>query len=150
MELALNQLKSKNRTYRRRVGRGNSSGRGTYSGRGIKGQKARSGANIRPGFEGGRTPLIRQLPKGRGFKSHRPKPAIVNLEALEKLFANQELVTPTKLAQKGLIRLTSEPVKILGQGKLTKTLTVEADAFSSAAKDAITKAGGQTKIRRSL
>lgn len=150
MELSLNQLQTKNRKHRRRVGRGSGSGRGTYSGRGMKGQKSRSGANIRPGFEGGRMPLIRQIPKSRGFTSRHPKSTVVNIGDLEKLFANNEQVTAAKMVDKGLLKKASQSVKILGNGELKKSLTVEADAFSKSAKDAITKAGGAIRIRRSL
>ncbi len=150
MELSLNQLQTKNRKHRRRVGRGSGSGRGTYSGRGMKGQKSRSGANIRPGFEGGRMPLIRQVPKSRGFKSRYEKATVVNIGDLEKTYANNELVTPAKLVEKGFLKTANQYVKILGNGELQKSLTVEANAFSKSAKDAITKAGGAIRIRRSL
>ena len=150
MEFSLNQLQTKNRKHRRRVGRGSGSGRGNYSGRGMKGQKSRSGANIRPGFEGGRMPLIRQIPKSRGFSSHYEKPSVVNISELEKIFANNEQVTPAKLAEQGILKKAKQYVKILGNGELHKSLTVEADAFSKTAKDAITKAGGTIRIRRPL
>ncbi len=148
MELSLNNLKRKPRRHRRRVGRGNSSGRGSYSGRGQKGQKSRSGGNIKPGFEGGRMPLIRQIPKSRGFKSWYEKPEVVNLNELDKNFKNDELVNALKLKAKGLIRRTDKAVKILGEGNLTKKLTIEADLFSKTAKDAIKKAGGEVKIKQ--
>lgn len=107
---------------RKRVGRGSGSGHGTYSGRGLKGQKARSGGNLRPGFEGGRMPLTRQLPKLRGFKSHRPKSQIVKLKDLEEAFKDGEVVSPKTLFEKRLIENPRGLVKILGGGKLTKKL----------------------------
>jgi large subunit ribosomal protein L15 len=147
MELALHNLKPNSRQRRRRVGRGNSSGRGTYSGKGIKGQNARSGGGVRPGFEGGRMPLIRQLPKSRGFRSQFPKFEIVNLGTLERNFQPNELITPAKLLNKKLITGPGSRIKVLGSGRLTKKFTIIADAFSKAAQSAIKKAGGSIKAR---
>ncbi|MFA6198494.1 MAG: 50S ribosomal protein L15 [Patescibacteria group bacterium] len=147
MELALHNLKPNSRKRRRRVGRGNSSGRGTYSGKGIKGQNARSGGGTRPGFEGGRMPLIRQIPKSRGFRSFHLKFEVVNIGALEANFKPNELVTPAKMLHKKLITSPKGGIKVLGNGQLTKKLTIVADAFSKSAEDAIKKAGGSFKVR---
>jgi len=148
MELALHNLKPNSRKRRRRVGRGNSSGRGTYSGKGIKGQNARSGGGVRPGFEGGRMPLIRQMPKSRGFRSQYIKLEVVNIGALEAAFKPNELITPARLLQKKLITSPKGGIKVLGNGQLTKKFTVVADAFSKSAEDAIKKAGGSFKVRK--
>ncbi|MDD5342240.1 MAG: 50S ribosomal protein L15 [Patescibacteria group bacterium] len=145
--MGLHNLKPNSRKNRKRVGRGNASGHGTYSTRGLKGQKSRTGGSIPPGFEGGRTPIIRQTPKSRGFRSHHLKPEIVNLKDLQAAFSNKEQVTPEKLVAKGLIQKVNSQIKILGEGKLEKSLVIIADAFSKSAKDAIKKAGGETKFR---
>ena len=127
---------------RKRVGCGESSGHGKTSGRGHKGQKARSGGSIRLGFEGGQMPLIRRLPK-RGFNHSAFKTvyAIVNVDDLEQFDSgvrvNQEL-----LEQRRLIKGRFDGIKILGRGKLTKSLTVEAHKFSVAARQQIEAAGG--------
>jgi large subunit ribosomal protein L15 len=147
MELALHNLKPNSRKRRRRVGRGNSSGRGTYSGKGIKGQNARSGGGVRPGFEGGRMPLIRQMPKSRGFRSQYAKLEVVNVGELEANFKPNELITPARLLQKKLISSPKGGIKVLGNGQLTKKFTVVADAFSKTAESAIKKAGGSIKVR---
>ncbi len=143
--LNLSNLKPKIRQKpRKRVGRGLGSGHGTYAGRGIKGQKARTGGSIRPGFEGGRMPLIRQLPKARGFKSIHSKRQIVSLQKVAKAFAEGSLVTPKALFSKGLIKVASPPVKILGGGAVSKKLEFRPEiAFSRSAKAALEKAGGK-------
>jgi large subunit ribosomal protein L15 len=128
------------------VGRGLGSGHGTYSTRGIKGQKARSGSKRRPGFEGGRTSLIRQLPKLRGFKSLYEKPLICNVKDLQKKFNDGEKITKKKLFEVGLIKSTTAKVKILGEGKLTKKFIVEADEFSKSAEEKIKKAKGKVIV----
>ncbi|MBU0707828.1 50S ribosomal protein L15 [Patescibacteria group bacterium] len=148
MELSLSNLKPKARKKRRRVGRGNASGKGTYSGRGLKGQKSRSGGSLRPGFEGGRMTLVQQLPKSRGFKSFKVKPAVINVSDLQASFNNNDVVTPAKLRSKGLIHKAGSLIKVLGEGKIEKKLTVTADAFSKSANDAITKAGGKIVLRK--
>ncbi len=91
--------------------------------------------------------MIRQTPKSRGFKSLQTKPEVVNIQDLVKNFQKDAQITPEKMREKGLIRKTTSRIKILGQGKIDKSLTVIADAFSKTAKDAITKAGGKTQIR---
>jgi len=127
----------------KRVGRGIGSGHGKTSCRGHKGQKARSGGKIKPGFEGGQMPLSRRLPK-RGFKNIFSKEyAIVNLKDLDRL---ETVVTPETLLENGFIKDIKDGVKILGEGEIKKPLTVKAHAFSSSAKDKILKAGGSVEI----
>ncbi|MFQ5880593.1 MAG: 50S ribosomal protein L15 [Dehalococcoidia bacterium] len=128
---------------RKRVGRGNASGHGTYSGRGLKGQKARSGRKPKLGFEGGQTKLIKRLPHRRGFTNiFRVEYAPVNLRQLDRFPAGSE-VTPELLQQAGVIKRRRRPVKILGDGQLTKALTVRAHKFSQSARRKIEAAGGQ-------
>jgi len=131
---------------KKRLGRGDSSGKGTYSGRGIKGQSARSGGKRRPGFEGGRMPLMRQMPKTGGFNSHRPKIIIVNIADLERLFVTGAVISLRELKDKQLVPSRATSVKILGNGKLTKALTVRADRFSATARQAIEGAGGKAQL----
>jgi large subunit ribosomal protein L15 len=127
---------------RRRVGRGNAAGQGTYSGRGLKGQKARSGNKPRRFFEGGQTRLFKKLPFRRGFTNpFRVEYQPVNLDDLQKLDEGAE-VTPELLKEKGVLRSTRKPVKILASGELTKKLSVTAHRFSLAAKAKIEAAGG--------
>jgi large subunit ribosomal protein L15 len=136
------------RKNRKRVGRGLGSGKGRYSGRGIKGQKARSGSNkMRPGFEGGQMPIYMRLGKQRGPYSadampvgpHRTKVQAINVRDLERFDGE---VTPDTLKEAGLIRSTRVDVKILGQGELTKKLSVSAHLFSATAREKIEQAGG--------
>ncbi len=132
------------RTSAKRLGRGIGSGLGKTSGKGHKGQWARSGGGVRVGFEGGQMPLIRRIPK-RGFNNHfRKVYSIVNLSTLES-FNNGDVVDIKALNDKGLIKLVKDSVglKVLGNGELTKSLTVKAAAFSASAKEAIEKAGGK-------
>lgn len=133
------------RKERNRVGRGIGSGNGKTSGRGHKGQNARSGGGVRIGFEGGQTPLFRRLPK-RGFTNiHRKEYAIVNLEALNR-FENGTEVTPELLLETGVVSKLKAGIKVLGNGELTKKLTVKAHKFSASAKEAIEAAGGKTGV----
>ncbi|MED1205642.1 50S ribosomal protein L15 [Heyndrickxia acidicola] len=133
------------RKERNRLGRGIGSGNGKTAGKGHKGQKARSGGGVRLGFEGGQTPLFRRLPK-RGFTNiNRKDYAIVNLEALNR-FEDGTEVTPALLIETGLVSKEKSGIKILGNGKLETKLTVKAHKFSSAAKEAIEAAGGQTEV----
>ena len=126
---------------RRRVGRGLGSGRGKTAGKGMKGQKSRSGGSIPNYFEGGQLPLVRKLPYKRGFNNpFRVEYEPINLDQLEKL-ADLTEVTPDALKEHGLLR-RDKPVKILARGTLTRKVTVHAHAFSQAARDAITAAGG--------
>lgn len=133
------------RKKRNRVGRGTGSGNGKTAGRGHKGQGARSGGGVRLGFEGGQTPLFQRLPK-RGFTNiHRKEYAIVNLETLNR-FEDGTEVTPELLIETGIVRNPKAGIKILGNGKIEKKLTVKANKFSSAAKEAIEAIGGKTEV----
>lgn len=129
----------------KRLGRGIGSGQGKTAGKGHKGQKARSGGSIRPGFEGGQMPLQRRLPK-RGFVNRFAKEIeTVNIGALEK-FENGASVDTKTLADAGIVKATGDGIKILGNGKLTKKLTVKANAFSASAKEKIEAAGGKAEV----
>ncbi len=130
----------------KRIGRGHGSGNGKTAGKGHKGQKARAGHGMRPGFEGGQMPLQRRVPK-RGFNNIFAKEyAIVNVSALE-VFDDGSVVDAAALAEKGLIRCACMPVKVLGNGELTKKLTVNAAAFSASASEKIQKAGGTAEVK---
>ena len=127
-----------------RRGRGHGSGNGKTAGKGHKGQKARSGAP-RPGFEGGQMPLYRRLPK-RGFKCRNSKEIIgINLSALEK-FDNDTVVSVDTLIEAGIVKNPRDGVKILGNGELTKKLTVKVNAFSESAKSKIEALGGTCEV----
>lgn len=129
----------------KRVGRGIGSGTGKTSGKGHKGQNARSGGGVRPGFEGGQMPLYRRLPK-RGFKNIFAKQYVtVNVEVLEK-FENGTEVTADALKEAGIISKKLDGVKILGRGELTKKLDVKMAGFSASAKEKIEKAGGKAEV----
>ena len=130
---------------RKRLGRGNASGKGTTAGRGTKGQRARSGGRSGLALKGLKF-IVQCLPKNKGFRSPKPKLAGVNIELLERYYQNNQAVSPTSLFKLGLIKTSRYGVKILGQGKLTKKLTVSAQAFSAQAKAAIEKAGGRVEI----
>lgn len=131
------------RRDRKRVGRGDGSGNGTYSGRGCKGQKSRSGYRMRPGFEGGQLPIIKRLPRKRGFTNlFRKEYSIVKLGTLNIFEANSE-VTPGILLDAGIIKSLKLPVKILADGDIKHPLTVKADKFSAAAKTKLEAAGGK-------
>ena len=128
-----------------RKGRGAGSGNGKTAGRGHKGQWARSGGGVRVGFEGGQMPLVRRLPK-RGFNNIFAKPLeIINLSALNA-FEDGETVTAEALLAKGILSKCEYGVKILGNGELTKKLTVQASAFSASAKEKIEAAGGKVEV----
>jgi large subunit ribosomal protein L15 len=145
--LKLHELKPAegSRKERNRVGRGIGSGNGKTSGRGQKGQKARSGGGVRPGFEGGQTPLFQRLPK-RGFTNiNRKEYAIVNLEKLNR-FEDGTEVTPELLLETGVVSKLKAGIKVLGKGTIEKKLTVKAHKFSSSAKEAIEAAGGKTEV----
>ena len=132
---------------RKRVGRGNASGHGTYSGRGLKGQKARSGARIRIGFEGGQLPLVRRMSRKRGFTNiFRVEYEEVNLRSLASRFPAGSEVTPEALVGLGVIKGLKKPVKVLGQGDLEGALTVRAHKFSAAARQKIEAAGGKAEV----
>ena len=131
---------------RKRVGRGPGSGLGKTAGRGEKGQKSRSGFSRKPGFEGGQMPLHRRIPK-RGFTNHRFRKefAVVNLERLE-LFEAGTIVTPEVLIERGVIKRVRDGVKILGNGTLSKPLTVRAHRFSESSQKAIVEQGGKAEL----
>ena len=127
-----------------RRGRGHGSGNGKTAGKGHKGQKARSGAP-RPGFESGQMPLYRRLPK-RGFKCINSKTIVgINVSALE-VFDNDAVVSVETLLEKGIVKNPRDGVKILGNGELTKKLTVQANAFSASAKEKIEALGGKAEV----
>lgn len=144
--MKLNELKytEGSRDQHFRKGRGLGSGNGKTAGKGHKGQNARSGGGTRLGFEGGQLPLYRALPK-RGFKNvNHVEYAVVNVGDLEKFDANT-VVTPALLKEVGLVKKEYDGVKILGNGKLSKALTVQANKFSKTAEKAITEAGGKVE-----
>lgn len=129
----------------KRIGRGHGSGNGKTAGKGHKGQKARAGHGFRPGFEGGQMPLQRRIPK-RGFNNiFAAKMAAVNVSSLE-IFKEGTEVDAELLLASGLVKNIDNGVKILGDGELTKNLTVKADAFSASAKEKIEKAGGKAEV----
>ena len=131
---------------KKRIGRGPGSGLGKTSGRGQKGQKARSGGSINPVFEGGQLPLYRRLPK-RGFKNAKFKTvyATVNVEDLN-VFADGTVVTPALLKDTGLLKKQLDGVKVLGNGKLEKKLTIQANKFSTSALEKIKEAGSKAEV----
>lgn len=129
----------------KRLGRGSGSGLGKTSGKGHKGAKARSGGGKRPGFEGGQMPLYRRVPK-RGFRNvFRTEYAFVNVEQLEA-FNSGDTVTVDALLERRIIRKELDGVKVLGDGQLTKKLTVQANAFSASAKEKIEALGGKAEV----
>ena len=129
----------------KRIGRGHGSGWGKTAGKGHKGQKARSGGSIRPGFEGGQMPLQRRIPK-RGFNNIFAKKIVaINVSALEA-FDNDTEVTVQALIEKGIIKNEYDGVKVLGNGNITKKLTVKVAAFSESAKQKIEAAGGKAEV----
>lgn len=133
------------RKAQKRVGRGTGSGLGKTSGKGQKGQKSRSGGGVKPGFEGGQMPLYRRLPK-RGFTNIFAKQIVeVNVERLN-IFENGTEVTEALLKERGVISKTLDGVKILGNGELTKSLTVKVSRFSKSAQEKIEAAGGKVEV----
>lgn len=129
---------------RKRVARGNAGKGGTYAGRGRKGQNARSGGGKQPYFEGGQLPLVRRLPRKRGFVNiFRVPYRIVNIGRLETEFEPNDDISPETLLNRGLIKKGKNPVKVLAEGELTKPLTIKAHAFSKGAKSQIEAVGGQ-------
>ena len=131
---------------RKRIGRGPGSGTGKTAGRGHKGQKSRSGYSRRYGFEGGQMPLVRRIPK-RGFTNiFRVEFQVVNLRDLDRVFSEGATVSVEALVEKGLVRGGKRPVKVLGDGELTKKLTVQVHKFSASAKAGIEKAGGSCEV----
>ena len=156
-ELTLSNLKpAQARKNRKRIGRGLGSGKGRYSGRGIKGQKSRSGSNkMRPGFEGGQNPIYMRLAKQRGGSKdampvgpHRTSTVPLNVAALEERFDAGAEVTLEALVEKGLIRNTRTDVKLLGQGDLSKKLSITVHAASATAREKVEAAGGSLTLLR--
>ncbi|MDD8049269.1 MAG: 50S ribosomal protein L15 [Thomasclavelia sp.] len=145
MKLHELQYTEGSRKTRKRVGRGTSSGTGKTAGRGQKGQGARSGGGKKPGFEGGQTPLFMRLPK-RGFTNfNRVEYSIINLEQLNS-FKDGATVDAKALKEAGLVKKELDGIKVLGNGELTKKLTVKANKFSKSAIAAIEAAGGKTEV----
>src|SRR5947207_11142565 len=156
-DLNLTSLKpAQSQKDRKRVGRGIGSGKGRYSGRGIKGQKSRSGSHkMRAGFEGGQNPIYMRLGKQRGGSAdampvgpHRTSTAPVNVAALEERFDAGADVTPETLVEKGVLKNTKTDVKILGNGDLSKKLSITAHAVSASAREKIEAAGGSITLLR--
>ena len=131
---------------KKRVGRGSGSGLGKTSGRGQKGQKARSGGSINPVFEGGQLPLYRRIPK-RGFSNHMFKTtyAVINLDELN-VFEDNTVVTPALLKDAGIVKKELDGIKVLGNGKLEKKLTIQANKFSKSALEKIKEAGSKAEV----
>ena len=146
--MKLNELKYNEGSKKdiKRLGRGSSSGTGKTSGKGHKGQNARSGGGVRPGFEGGQLPLYRRLPK-RGFSNalFKKEYAVINVSDLNK-FDENTTVTAELLVEMGIIKKTLSGIKVLGNGEITKKLTVKAHAFSKTAKDKIEAQGGKVEV----
>ena len=135
------------RTNRKRVGRGNGSGHGSTAGRGDKGQNSRAGGGKGPGFEGGQNPLHMRMPKLGGFKNrNRVEFAVVNVSRLEELYAAGETVDVDSLFAKGVIKSKTTPVKVLGDGEITKALTIKIDKVSGPARAKVEAAGGTVDL----
>jgi large subunit ribosomal protein L15 len=134
------------KSTKKRVGRGHGSGTGAQAGRGHKGAKSRSGFKFKRGFEGGQMPLHRRIPK-RGFHNEfRVEYAVVNLDTLADRFDEGTVITPDLLRERGLIRSTRQPIKVLARGDISKKLTVHAHKFSGKAAEKIAAAGGATEV----
>ena len=146
--MKLHELKSNEGAFKtnKRVGRGTASGHGKTSGKGHKGQNARSGGGVRPGFEGGQLPLFKRLPQ-RGFSNAMFKKvyATINVSDLEK-FDNGAVVTPELLKEMGILKKQLSGVKVLGDGELTKKITVKAHKFSKSAISKIEAQGGKAEV----
>ena len=132
-------------TAPKRLGRGIGSGLGKTSGKGHKGAKARSGGGKRPGFEGGQMPLIRRLPKRGFYNPFRTEYVAINVDRLE-IFEDGAVVTPVELIEAGILKNIQDGVKIMGNGELTKKLTVKAAKFTASAKEKIEAAGGKAEV----
>ena len=130
------------RKARKRVGRGDAAGQGSTAGRGMKGQKSRAGFRIRPGFEGGQLPLIKGLPMKRGFTNpFKIYYSLVKIEALDS-FDSGDLITPEELYRRRMLRDVKQPVKIVGDGEISKAVTVSAHKFTKSAREKIEAAKG--------
>ena len=132
-------------TAPKRLGRGVGSGLGKTSGKGHKGAKARSGGGKRPGFEGGQMPLVRRLPKRGFYNRFRIEYVAINVDRLE-VFEDGATVTPVELIEYGIIKKIGDGIKIMGNGELTKKLTVQAAKFTATAKEKIEAAGGKAEV----
>jgi large subunit ribosomal protein L15 len=144
--MKIHELKVEAHKDTKRVGRGIGSGYGKTAGRGTKGQNSRSGGGVRPGFEGGQNPLAKRLPKKRGFVPvNRIEYTCINLAKLDSLKAGS-IVTNNFLAEAGIIKSATRPVKILGTGEVTKKLNVQLQAATTSAEQAIIKAGGSFSV----
>jgi large subunit ribosomal protein L15 len=145
--MKLHELKPAEGTKKskKRIGRGTASGQGKSAGKGEKGQNARSGGGVRIGFEGGQMPLYRRLPKIGFTNIFRKEYAIVNLQDLE-IFESGTVVNPDALKEVGLVKAMKDGVKILGNGELSKNLTVQAHKFSKSAAEKIAAAGGKVEV----
>ncbi len=133
--------------HRKRIGRGNGSGHGSTAGRGDKGQNSRAGGGKGPGFEGGQNPIHMRMPKLGGFKNRgRVEYAVVNVGRLDELFAAGETVDVDSLFAKGVIKAKTVPVKVLGDGDITKALTVKIDKVSAPARAKVEAAGGTVDL----
>ncbi|SRR6056297_3639146 len=148
MPLKLSELRPTegSRKKTRRVGRGPGSTRGKTSGKGHKGQRARSGSSLRPGYEGGQTPLYMRTPK-KGFNNYCKRVfSVVNIKTLDERFSNDDEVTPEVLKSRGILKNQKDGVKLLGEGKLNKKLKIKVHACSSSAKEKVEAAGGQVEV----
>ncbi|HSK46426.1 MAG TPA: 50S ribosomal protein L15 [Coriobacteriia bacterium] len=135
------------RKNRKRVGRGNGSGHGSTAGRGDKGQNSRAGGGKGPGFEGGQNPIHMRMPKLGGFKNrNRVEYAVINVGRLEELYGAGDTVDVDSLFAKGVIKAKTVPVKVLGDGELTKALTVKIDKVSAPARAKVEAAGGTVDL----
>jgi large subunit ribosomal protein L15 len=144
--MKIHELQIESTIDRKRVGRGIGSGKGKTAGRGTKGQNARTGGGVRPGFEGGQNPLAKRLPKKRGFASLNPTIyQVINLSSLER-FKDGSTVDAAALAEAGLIKKANGLVKLLASGNVSQKLSVKVNATSAAAKAAVEKAGGSVEI----
>ena len=133
------------RRSRKRIGRGDAAGQGSTAGRGMKGQKSRSGKGLRPGFEGGQLPLIKGLPMKRGFTNvFKTYYSLVKLDVLDN-FDSGERITPEELLRRGYLRNLRQPVKIVGDGEITKAVTVAAHRFTRSAREKIEAAQGSVE-----
>lgn len=133
------------RKARKRVGRGDAAGQGSTAGRGNKGQKSRAGYRIRPGFEGGQLPIIKGLPMKRGFTNpFKIYYSLVKIEALDSFEAGDN-ITPEALYQRGILRNLNQPVKIVGDGEISKSVTVSAHKFTKTAREKIEAAKGSVE-----
>jgi large subunit ribosomal protein L15 len=144
--MKIHELNIEGTKDRKRVGRGIGSGYGKTAGRGTKGQNARTGGGVRPGFEGGQNPLAKRLPKKRGFAAINPTNyQVVNLGELDRL-EDGATVNPEALAKAGLVKKAGDLVKVPARGEITKKLTLQVHGASAAAKAAVEKAGGTLEI----